>query len=247
MGSQVRQQLSMPKRKCVFQAPGAVAVKAQQPYSNQCPNPPPSVPCPSISGGKAVAQPLPPVTTESVAKPCADSSPGIKGVSKSPIPDGSFVAIPALMDSRFEEYDKKGEIRATIMKAGPSWVRKSFKGLLSPEESLVLDSDDQKREKNKAFDLLDALTKSGGMKIDDATLHVFIAATHMFEKTVMDTVVCENRNPIEALERSSIVIAATIYGKTQQEVIAPEFRKDILSFSPHLLAGTNGGATLTGL
>jgi hypothetical protein len=241
------------KRVMSFGAPASRAAIPQP--SPPCPSvsssnaiPQPSLPCPSVSSSKTVAQIPPPVIPELV-KPSDTCSPDynvIEGVSKSPVLDESFLAIPALMDSRFEEYDKKGEIRATIVKAGPSWARKTFKGLLSPEESQVLYSDDHKREKSKAFDLLDALTKSGGMKVDDATLHVFIAATHMFENTVMDTIVCEGRNPIEALERSSIVIAATIYGKTQQEVIAPAFRNDISSFSPHLLAGSNGGPSLMG-
>ena len=70
----------------------------------------------------------------------------------------------------------------------------------------------QEREKAKAFDLIDALTRSGALAFDAASLHVVVAATHRFDASIMDTVIKENVNPIERLERSSLIIASTIHG-----------------------------------
>ncbi len=48
------------------------------------------------------------------------------------------------------------------------------------------------KERQKCFDLLDALTKSGALPIDYASLHVVIAATHCFDKTLMNTIIQGN-------------------------------------------------------
>ncbi len=37
--------------------------------------------------------------------------------------------------------------------------------------------------------MLDALTKSGALSVDFASLHVVIAATHCFDKSIIDTVI----------------------------------------------------------
>ena len=67
-------------------------------------------------------------------------------------------------------------------------------------------------EKNKAFDLLDALSRSGALPIECASLHVIVAATHRFDQSLMETVIQENVNPIEKLERSSLIVASTVHG-----------------------------------
>ena len=66
---------------------------------------------------------------------------------------------------------------------------------------MTLESDQQSTDRKKTFDLLDALTKSGVLSIDYASLHVVIAATHCFDRTLMDTVIQDNINPIEKIER----------------------------------------------
>ena len=46
-------------------------------------------------------------------------------------------------------------------------------------------------EKDSAFDLLDALTRSGALPLSHAEMHIVVAATQIFEKTVMETVIQE--------------------------------------------------------
>jgi hypothetical protein len=70
------------------------------------------------------------------------------------------------------------------------------------------------------MDLLDSLTRSGGLAIEDAQLHIVIANTHIFANNVMDTLVMNNINPIEKLEKSLAVVAETIHaGKKKEEML----------------------------
>ena len=39
-----------------------------------------------------------------------------------------------------------------------------------------------------------------------------VAATHCFDKSVMETVIEDNINPIEKFERSELIVASTIHG-----------------------------------
>jgi hypothetical protein len=56
---------------------------------------------------------------------------------------------------------------------------------------------EQKVLKNEAFDLLDALSRSGSLDIQEASLHVLVATTHCFAETLMNTLLKDNINPIE--------------------------------------------------
>ena len=47
--------------------------------------------------------------------------------------------------------------------------------------------EDQRLGKQRCYDLLDALTKGGGLSIESATLHVVVAATHVFDKNLLNT------------------------------------------------------------
>ena len=47
---------------------------------------------------------------------------------------------------------------------------------------------EQEKEKNSALDLLDALTQSGALCLEDVSLHVLIGVTHCFDKTLVDTI-----------------------------------------------------------
>jgi len=76
-----------------------------------------------------------------------------------------------------------------------------------------VDEAGQKTAKDEAFDLLDALTKSGALVLEHTALHIVIAATHCFDKTVTETVIQENANPVEKVERSSMIMASTIHQK----------------------------------
>jgi hypothetical protein len=108
------------------------------------------------------------------------------------------------------------------------------KGLLGGPSVASLFAKEQKEEKAKAFDLLAALSKSGALEIEEASLHVAIAATHCFDRTLLDTVIQENVNPIDKVERSHMIVGSTIHGRPAAELLAADQRERFLETSPEL-------------
>lgn len=51
----------------------------------------------------------------------------------------------------------------------------------------------------------------------------------------MNTIIQDNVNPIEKVERSSLIVAATIQNKSPEELIANEQRDRIALYSPTLI------------
>lgn len=145
-----------------------------------------------------------------------------------------YTRIPAELDRKFEELDEDSALRPTIINPGEYWSRSSQKGLLSAPVTGTLGANDQKNERNKAFDLLDALSRSGALPLDHASLHVVIAATHCFDKTLLETVIEENVNPIEKVERSVVIVASTIHKKPASALLNDDQRERFLRLSPAL-------------
>lgn len=149
--------------------------------------------------------------------------------------DLDYTALPTALDRSFEALDDDAALHSTILSAGDTWTRTAQRGLLSDPETESLEEDEQLEEKQKAFDLLDALTKSGALAIEDAALHVVLAATHAFDKTLLETVIQDNVNPIEKVERSLLIVGGTIFGLPPGDLIADDQRERVLAASPRLL------------
>ena len=148
------------------------------------------------------------------------SSDDASGVADTSTVDVTMV--PRKLDAKLEAMDKDSAVRPTVIKTGKSWVRKTQPNLLGKHVSAVLDSAAQEAEKNKAFDLLDALSLSGALAIEGTELHVIVAATHRFDKALIDTVVQDNISPIDKLERSTIVIASTNHNFPPEQLLLPQ-------------------------
>ena len=146
-----------------------------------------------------------------------------------------YTRIPTLLDARCEALDKDSALRPTTIKTGETWRLKFQRGLLSKPETRALGSKGQDEEKAKAFDLLDALSRSGVLPIEAASLHVILAATHCFDQTMMDTIVQGNVNPIEPVERSLLIVAGVVHGKDTRDLLQPSQFERISQFAPHLL------------
>jgi hypothetical protein len=147
-----------------------------------------------------------------------------------------YSTIPSELDGRLEVEDPEGALRPTIVNASHEWKKSesesrlvvSFlilifrlgeqKSLLSPMAEAPLDVAGQKAEKDRCFDLLDALTRSGGLSMEGAMLHLVVASTHCFDKSLMDTLVQDNVNPIEKVEQSSLIVASVIHGVAKDEL-----------------------------
>jgi len=144
-----------------------------------------------------------------------------------------YTQIPKQLDAKFEELDSESAMRPTIIKPGSVWTRKSQKGLLGKASTASLSNTQQKSAKDEAFDLLDALTKAGALSCDHASLHVVIAGTHCFDSDLMDTVVQDNVNPIQRVERSTLIMANTILEASVEQMVANEHYESI---QPSLVA-----------
>jgi len=129
-----------------------------------------------------------------------------------------FTVIPHILDMAVEKHAQSSALRSTTIKAG-DWTRNRQENLLTNPMIKQLHLEDTKREKNKAFNLLDALSRSGSLPIVYSDLHVIVAVTHCFDKDIMSTIVCDNINPIEKLECSTLILASAIHGVPASEII----------------------------
>ena len=75
----------------------------------------------------------------------------------------------------------------------------------------------------------------------DDELHVIIAAIHCFDKTVVQTVVADNVNPIEKVERSALIVATTIQNASAKDLVADSQQARIAGHSPLLFPREEGG------
>lgn len=62
-----------------------------------------------------------------------------------------------------------------------------------------------------------------------------IASTHCFDKTLVDTVVQDNINPIERVENSLLIVASTIHQQNIEKLVAKEHVQSVSEHAPLLL------------
>jgi hypothetical protein len=146
-----------------------------------------------------------------------------------------YTRLPKQLDNKLEALDKEGSVRPTIITAGERWTKKAKKNLLSDVTTSTLQSEEQRSERTAAFDLLDALSKSGGICVDHAELHVVVAATHCFDRSIMDTLVQKNVNPIEKVELSTMIMATAIHNQPVERLVVADQLSRVLEFSPVLM------------
>jgi len=206
-------------------------------------------------GGGGYIAPATSTTTRSVPPPPKPAMMEVKPASKTESQENRQVdnkqmeveekvedltLLPKVLDKKFKELDDDAALRATIIKTGGSWKRKVKKtGAVargSGTSSVVLENEQQETEKKIAFDLLDALSRSGSLVIDQAELHVVLAFTHCFDDTLLNTVLQKNVNPVEKVERSVLITASTILDKNVEEIVAGDQVSRVQTYSPKLFA-----------
>jgi len=151
-----------------------------------------------------------------------------------------YTELPRELDRRLEALDV-GCVRPTIITPGDTWSKTSQPGLLAEPSTTTFVSESLAREKAKAFDLLDALSLSGSLTLDCATLHVVVVATHCFDKTVTDTLVQDNVNPIEQVERSTVVMGSTVHKTSPARLLHPSHAPRLQASAPALFQLESGG------
>mmetsp|Transcript_15089 Transcript_15089/g.45211 ORF Transcript_15089/g.45211 Transcript_15089/m.45211 type:complete len:921 (+) Transcript_15089:180-2942(+) len=194
-------------------------------------------PAPAPKPQPAVAKPAPAEPAPAEPTPSDEPSTGAaEPESSEDLAEGlvDYTQVPQQLEQQFEKLDKEGALRPTIINPGKTWRKKAQKALLAKPTESVLNKEGQKEERNQAYDLLDALSRSGCLAVDEASLHVVVAATHCFDKTLVDTVVQDNVNPIEKVERSSLIMAATVQERAPVELIKPSQVERVRTYSPEL-------------
>ena len=54
---------------------------------------------------------------------------------------------------------------------------------------------------------------------------MLVAATHVFDESLMDTVISSNANPIEKLERSSLIVNSTVQDLPPTELLRDDAQR----------------------
>eukprot|EP00475_Leptophrys_vorax_P000090 TRINITY_DN10054_c0_g1_i1.p1 TRINITY_DN10054_c0_g1~~TRINITY_DN10054_c0_g1_i1.p1 ORF type:complete len:879 (+),score=239.00 TRINITY_DN10054_c0_g1_i1:43-2679(+) len=142
--------------------------------------------------------------------------------------------IPKTLDEMYLEYDEDNAIRPNIIKAGSSWELTQQESLLVEPQKTVLTSEQQQTHRNRCFDLLDSLSKSGSLSFDRSDLHILIGATHCFDKNLIETVIQDNINPIERVEFSSLLTNAVVQQKPAVELIKSSHASRLEGLFPKL-------------
>ena len=151
-------------------------------------------------------------------------------------------ALPALLSQKFEELGHDSVIRPAIITTGSKWEMKSQAQLLGDVKTRYLLSNDQRAEKLQAFELLDALTKSGGLQIKDASLHVIISSAHIFDKSLIHTIIQDNIDPIAKLEQSTLIMASALHGLPVSELVELAQWQRIVENAPQGILANNTSA-----
>jgi len=152
-----------------------------------------------------------------------------------------YTQLPKEMDRRIDEFDTDSLLRPAIITPGGSWTKTTQRALLASPSTTTLRGDEQKKERDFAFDLLDVLTKSGSLLVEHASLHIVVAVAHCFDKSVIETVIQNNCNPIEKVERSMLIMASTVHQLPAAALIQEAELPRLRSSSPALLSAEASG------
>jgi hypothetical protein len=147
-----------------------------------------------------------------------------------------YSTFPTRLQNTFEKMASGNILRPVILTPAEIWTRRRQEGLLSPPSDNSLGRSEQRTERQRAFDLLDALTRSGGLSIPDAEVHVLVATAHCFDSTLIETVIQGNVNPVQKLEQSTLIMAGALYQMPIDQLIAGSEAERIRNEAPQLIS-----------
>mmetsp|Transcript_21314 Transcript_21314/g.66852 ORF Transcript_21314/g.66852 Transcript_21314/m.66852 type:complete len:916 (+) Transcript_21314:156-2903(+) len=146
-----------------------------------------------------------------------------------------LTSLPKRLDENFKVLDTDSQLRPTTIKPQTPWMKRYKKSILAEPATVSLDQPALDRERARAFDLLDALTRSGALPLESTSLHVLVAATHAFDRTITDTLVVDNVDVVVKAERASLIIASTLFDRPCADLVLPDKLAHIAQTSPNLL------------
>jgi len=211
------------------QMPGSAATAWPAPAAGSAPAPA-AWPAPAAGSAPApAAAPAPPPAAAPPPPGAAATDAAAPGAAR------DLTKVPGELDARYGQFDVDGALRATVIAPSGPWAKKSHASLLSkaPAEA-VLHAPEQAAARGAAFDLLDALSRSGALPLEHAALHVVMGATHCFDDALLDTVVQRSVNPVEKCERSLLIMATTLHQAPARALVRGEHVARLAGLSPAL-------------
>jgi len=134
-----------------------------------------------------------------------------------PILGGSdFWRFPARVERQCERFGCDDILHPSVLTASRrDWIKHS-----PPSAGVDMDEKMRQVERTSCFHLLDALSKSGALVLDKAELHALMPVTHFLDATLMEAVARDGGlDPLSAVERPTLLMAATLQGLPPQEVV----------------------------
>ena len=196
--------------------PGSVGMHVAEPYQRGVYQPP-------VPAAPQAAQSSPFLHQTVDSGSFVPSSPPPAAPAPEPGQIRDVSRVPAELDAAYEAQDPSAAMRATVITPTGSWSLRSLAHLLAKAPSAsTLGASEQKAARGAAYDLIDALSRSGTLPMASATLHIVLAATHAFDASILDTVVQESVNPIERVERSLLIMATTLHGLPASRLLREE-------------------------
>ena len=130
-----------------------------------------------------------------------------------------WIEFPFLMNTNLRKFDREDSLHTTIFKSSDYWSGICTDSILSKPKKKYFAPEKVCKFRNNAFDLLDALSRGGTLSLDFGSLHILTAVTHCFDDTILNTITKQNVNPIQSLERSSLILLSTIFQKSPKQLI----------------------------
>ena len=144
----------------------------------------------------------------------------------------ALISIPGKIHAKSIALDKKDDetvcLRPTMIHTADIWSKRTLgkPPIYAKYEDLKLGKAERKSEKQKALDLLDALSCSGSMPILFSELHAIVGVTHCFDGSLVDTVIVDNVDPIDKLSCSTLLVASAIHGVPTNELLQEQSPKE---------------------
>eukprot|EP01060_Flectonema_neradi_P001170 TRINITY_DN1069_c1_g1_i6.p1 TRINITY_DN1069_c1_g1~~TRINITY_DN1069_c1_g1_i6.p1 ORF type:complete len:944 (+),score=222.58 TRINITY_DN1069_c1_g1_i6:428-3259(+) len=124
-----------------------------------------------------------------------------------------FSKIPSILEQKFSSTtETAAALRPVTLKTGDCWSKLAFSSILdSRGEVASLSGLSLKSEKEAAFNLLDALTKSGTVAVKEVSVSILFGFSHSWAESILKTVAKRNRNPLEIAANTALELARTLH------------------------------------
>jgi len=131
-----------------------------------------------------------------------------------------YTSLPGLLQARIKQLDPDSGLSTTTVSLGKTWTFYSKLSVQSSAVATTVDPNNRASEQSDAINLLVAISKSGTLPLEFSELHTVVPSTQRFDETLLNLVVQDDKNPIDVVERSSLIVATTIFNRPAKDIVA---------------------------